>query len=171
MDVLKQILEALHIEIPQLITHIIGFLVFLWILKKLFWKPVLNLLDERREKIEKSFDEIEAKTEEAEELKAQYEVKLKEIDDEARKRINEAIAEGEKIAGKIKEDARAEARGIMDRQKAELDQDYAKARIQLKEEVIAMTMTATERIIKERLDEAKHRDLIGRFIDEVEAAR
>lgn len=168
---LEQILEQLHIEIPQLITHIIGFLVALWILKKYAWKPLLALLDERRERIKTRFEEIDTKLADADQLKAQYEGKLKEIDDEARRKINEAIAEGEKIAGKIKEDARAEARGIMDRQRAELDQDYAKARVQLKEEVIAMTMTATERIIKERLDEAKHRDLIGRFIDEVEQAR
>jgi len=168
---LEQILEQLHIEIPQLITHIVGFLVALWILKRYAWKPLLALLDERREKIKSSFDEVKAKIADADQLKSQYEGKLKEIDDEARRKINEAIAEGEKIAGKIKEDARAEARGIMDRQKAELDQDYAKARVQLKEEVIAMTMTATERIIKERLDEAKHRELIGRFIDEVDQAR
>ncbi len=168
---LEQILDQLKIEIPQLITHIIGFLVALWILKKYAWKPLLALLEERREKIKSRFDEIDAKIADADQLRSQYETKLKEIDDEARRKINEAIAEGEKIAGKIKEDARAEARGIMERQKAELDQDYAKARIQLKEEVIAMTMTATERIIKERLDEAKHRDLIGRFIDEVEQAR
>jgi F-type H+-transporting ATPase subunit b len=171
MDVLNQILDALHIEIPQLITHIIGFLVLLWILKRYAWKPLLALLDERKEKIKSSFDEIDRKTADADQLRAQYESKLKEIDDEARKRMNAAIAEGEKIAGQIKEEARGEARRIMDRQKAELDQDYAKARVQLKEDVIAMTMTATERIIKESLDEAKHRDLISRFIDEVEEVK
>ena len=58
---LSQVLDALKIEIPQLITHIIGFLIALWILKRYAWKPLLALLDERRERIKNGFAEIENK--------------------------------------------------------------------------------------------------------------
>lgn len=168
---LSQILETLKIELPQLITHIIGFLILLWILKRYAWKPLLALLDERRERIATSFADIERKQKEADALNAEYQSKLRDIDVEARRRLTEAIAEGEKIADKIKDDARNEAKEMFNRSKAEIEQDMAKARIELKNEVVAMTIGATEKIIRERLDTPKHRELIGRFIDDIEKVK
>lgn len=164
-------MDALKIEIPLLVTHLIGFLILLWILKKFAWKPILAMLEERREKIKSSFDDIEAKKAAAEKLHLDYEAKLRDIETEKRQKINAAIQEGEKIATQIKDQARAETKEIMARSKMELEQDYAKARIQLKQEIVDMTITATERIIHERLDQAKHRDLITRFIDDVEKVK
>lgn len=168
---LNQILDALKIEIPQLITHIVGFLLLVWVLKRFAWKPVLALLDERRERIKNSFAEIEEKQRQADKLNADYLAKLKDIDLEARRRLTEAMAEGEKIATKIKEDARNEAKDIMLRSRVELEQDVAKAKVQLKEDMVAITMSATEKIIHERLDSQKHRELIGRFIDDIEKVK
>ena len=167
----EQILSALKIEIPQLITHIVGFVIFVWFLKRFAWKPLLGLLDERTERIKSSFDEIDAKKAAAETLHQQYEAKLREIDSEARKRLTEAVQEGEKIAAKIKDDARNDAKEVMARTKSELEQDYAKARIQLKEDVVDLTINAAEKIIRERLDTQKHREMIGRFIDDVEKVK
>jgi F-type H+-transporting ATPase subunit b len=167
----NQVLDALKIEIPQLITHIVGFLILLWLLKRYAWKPVLALLDERRERIKNSFAEIEGKQQQADTLNATYQAKLKDIDHEARKRLTEAIAEGAKIAAKIKEDARKEAKDIMVRSREELEQDVAKAKVQLKEDMVAITMSATEKLIHEKLDTQKHRELIGRFIDDIEKVK
>jgi F-type H+-transporting ATPase subunit b len=168
---LSQVLDALKIEIPQLITHIIGFLIALWILKRYAWKPLLALLDERRERIKNGFAEIETKQKQADALNAEYQSRLKDIDTEARRRLTEAMAEGEKIAAKIKENARNEAKDMFSRSKAEIEQDMAKARVELKNDVVAMTITAAERIIHERLDTPKQRELIGRFIDDIEKVK
>ena len=41
------------------ITHSIGFLITVWILKKYAWGPILSMLDERRNKIKGEFEKIE----------------------------------------------------------------------------------------------------------------
>ncbi len=46
----------------------------------------------------------------------------------------------------------------------------AKAKVQLKNDMVNMTISAAEKIIRERLDDAKHRELIGNFLDNVEKA-
>ena len=46
----------------------------------------------------------------------------------------------------------------------------AKAKVQLKEEMVSITLLAAEKILHEKLDEPKERELIGRFIDNVEKA-
>ena len=160
----------MDISLQQIITHAIGFLITLWILKKFAWKPLLAMIEERREKIAGEFQKIEDEKAEVDKLAAQYEAKLKDIEGERRARLAEAVTEGKQVAEEIKRNAQADARKIADKAKAELSLDVAKARVQLKGDMVAMTVTAAEKIIREKLDDAKHRELIGNFIDNVEKA-
>jgi len=160
----------MHIEYQQLLTHAVGFLIAFFILKKYAWKPILTLLDDRRQKIADEFSRIEVKKQEAEALLLEYETRLKKIEEEARAKLNESVAEGQKIASEIKADAQQEARGIISRAKSELERDVQKARAQLKQDLVGMTLGATERLLRERLDEKANRKLIERFLDEVETA-
>jgi F-type H+-transporting ATPase subunit b len=167
----EQIFDALRIEIPQVITHLVGFVIAVLILKRFAWKPILNLLEERRQRIKDNFDEIESKHAEADRLNEEYQAKLREIDAEARKRLTAAVAEGEKIAARIKEDSRNEAKDMITKAQADLERDVAKARVALKGDMVDMALAATEKMIMEKLDEQKHRDMIGRFIDELETQK
>ena len=80
------------------ISHTFGFLITLWILKKYAWGPVLDLLEERREKIKSEFQKIEDGHAEVEKLTAEYNAKLSQIDDERRAKITEAVNQGKEIA-------------------------------------------------------------------------
>ena len=154
----------------QALTHAFGFLITVWVLKRFAWGPLLSLLEERRNKIADEFKAIEDEKAKTAELTADYEAKLKEIDAERRARLVEAVNVGKKIAEEIKTSARDEVKVINAKAKADLVRDVAKAKVQLKNDMVAMTVTAAERIINEKLDDAKHRELIGNFIDNVEKA-
>lgn len=148
-----------------LLTHSIGFLITLFILKRFAWGPLLTLMEERRAKIADEFGKIDEGHAEVANLTTQYEGKLAEIESERRAKIVEAVDEGKKLAEQIMTRAKAEAKEIAAKARGELARDVAKAKVQLKEEMIEITMTATEKIIRERLDGAKHRELIGNFIE------
>jgi F-type H+-transporting ATPase subunit b len=160
----------MKIEISQLLTHAVGFLIVFWVLKKFAWKPILQMLDDRRQKIADEFSRIETKKQETEALLLEYETRLKKIEEEARAKLNESVAEGQKIAAEIKADAQEEARSIISRAKSELERDVVKARAQLKQDLVGMTLNATERLLREKIDDKANRKLIERFLDEVETA-
>ena len=160
----------MELQWQQLITHLIGFLITVWILKRFAWGPLLALLEERRNKIADEFKNIDEEKAKTAQLTADYEARLKEIDAERRARLVEAVNEGKKIAEEIKSAARDEAKEISLKAKADLVREVAKAKVQLKNDMVAMTVTAAERIINERLDDAKHRELIGAFINNVDKA-
>jgi F-type H+-transporting ATPase subunit b len=82
----------------------------------------------------------------------------------------EAVNDGKKMAGEIEANARVKAKQKADKAELDLERDVAKAKVELKEDMIAMALGAAEKVIHERLDEAKHRELIGNFIDNVEKA-
>jgi F-type H+-transporting ATPase subunit b len=163
-------MEKLNLDIYQILTHAVGFLIMLWILKKFAWRPLLEMIDERRRKIVDSFKEIDDKNAEAEQLKAQYEDKLKNIDAERRQKIAEAVNEANKMASDIKISAQEEAKQMINRTNEQLQRDVAKAKIELKEDMVTITLAAAEKILHEKLDQQKERELIGKFIDSVEKA-
>jgi len=155
----------MDVQWQQLLTHALGFLIVLWILKKYAWGPLLSMMEERRNKIAGEFQQIEDEKVNVAKLTADYQGKLKDIDAERRAKLVEAVDEGKKISEEIKAAARDDAKQIGVKAKDELEREVAKARVQLKDDMIAMTLAAAEKLIDERLDDAKHRQLIGDFID------
>jgi len=160
----------LSLEWQQLLTHTLGFLITLWVLKKFAWVPILNLLEERRQKIVDEFDNIEKEKEAADKLRLDYENKLKNIEAERRQKIAEAANEANKLASDIKMSAQEEARGIVTRTNEQLQRDIASAKVQLKEDMVSITLSAAEKILHEKLDASKERQLISGFIDGIEKA-
>ena len=71
--------------VQQVVTHILGFLIFVWILKKYAWGPLLGLMEERRNKIAGEFKQIEKEKADVAALTNDYQKKLKEIDNERRR--------------------------------------------------------------------------------------
>jgi len=159
------------IDIRQVATQVLGFLLLLWGLRKWAWGPVLGLLEERRKKIADAFADAERRKADALELKARYELELRGIDAQARQRIQQAVAEGQKVAGEIRAQAQAEAQQRMQRAEDEIGREREKAKEQLKEQIIDLAMRSAEKILREELDEKKQRKLAGEFIDEVGALR
>jgi len=163
--------EALGLELSQIITNILGFLIALWLLKKFAWKPLLSTLEQRRQKIKSDLDSAEDRKKEMEKLSEEFEEKLKGIDGLARTRIQEAIAEGNKMAAEIKESARKESREIVAKARADLARDIAKAKVEFRDDMVHMALTAAEKLIQERLDKKKHRELIHDFLGELETLK
>ncbi len=165
---MEEIAKSLGIKLPELLTQIAGFIIAVWILKKFAWKPMLGMLEQRRAKIRSDLDSAEKTRLDAAKVLAGYEKKLKEIDTEARVKIQEAIAEGNKVAIDIREQARFEAKEIISKAREELVRDIAKAKTELRDDMVKMAIAATEKIITEKLDDEKHRAMLNNFLDEVD---
>jgi F-type H+-transporting ATPase subunit b len=159
------------LEIGQIVTQIIGFLIAVFLLKKFAWKPLLSILEQRRLKIKSEFDNIDNEKKKVEDLLSLYQTKLKEIDSLTRVKIQEAAREGQKLANEIKENARKESKDILTKAREEIQRDVDKAKVQLKNDLVNMTMRVAEKLIRERLDEEKDKKLIAEFIDSVPAQK
>lgn len=151
----------------EILTQIVAFLILLWVMKKVAWKPLLALLDERRKRIQDAFDGIEAQRREIETMKADYEKRFALIGEQARLKIQEAMAEGRGLASEIQEKARQEAREILERSKQSIEIEIGKARIELKDVIVSLTLQATENLLREKLDPAEHKRMITEFLEEV----
>jgi len=157
------------IDNRQVLTQIVGFVIMVFLLRRFAWGPVLGLLEARRQKIAGEFEEAERRKAEAAELKTRYEVELRGIEAQARQRLQEAMAEGQKLAAEIKSQAQSEATQRMQQASDEIAREREKAKEILKEQMIALSVRAAEKILRQKLDDQGQRKLAGEFIDEVAA--
>jgi len=156
------------VDWPLVLTQIVGFLVLLWVLRAFAWGPLVGLLEERRRRIAGEFAEAERRKAEAETLKARYEQELKGIEAQARQRILEAVAEGQRVAAEIKTQAHADAAARLTRAEEEIVHEQEQARQVLRQQVAALSIRTAEKILRERIDGPAQRRLVERFIEEAD---
>jgi F-type H+-transporting ATPase subunit b len=160
----------MNIQLGVIVTQILGFLIVLFVLRKYAWGPVLGLLEARREKIRQSFEDIEAQKAEIAKLKAQYEAELKTIEAQARQRMNEAVAEGQKLAADIEASARERSRQELEKLKGDVEREYQGARVRFKEEMVTIALGAAERMVRDSLDRQKQSKLVEDFLTDLDTA-
>ena len=153
--------------LAQFVVNILAFLLLLAILKKFAWGSLLKLIDERREKIASEFDRIEKTKQELEKLKTDYQQRLARIEEEARAKIQQAVGEGRRVASEIEESARVHNRESIEKTKEAIVLEVAKAREELREQVVDLAIQATHKILQQHLDEETDRRMIEAFIKEV----
>jgi F-type H+-transporting ATPase subunit b len=158
----------MQLEWGVILTQIVGFLIVVWILKKYAWGKLLDFMEKRREHIASEFDEIEKGKADVETLKVKFEKELADIDTTARARIQEAVAEANDLAAGIKEEARKEAVALRVKTNQDIEMELDKANVELRDRMVSAVVTATERLIRERLDSEKHKQLIRDFLEEVD---
>jgi len=159
------------IDFRLVFTQILGFLVLLWALNKWAFGPLLGMLEARRAKIAAEFAAAERAQALANEQKSHYEQELRGIEAKARQRLTEAVAEGQKVAAEIRQQAQAEAAHRLERAQDDIARENEKAKEKIKHQVIDLALLAAEKILRQKLDEPAQRRMAGEFVDEVEAMR
>ncbi|MFQ6001628.1 MAG: F0F1 ATP synthase subunit B [Anaerolineae bacterium] len=159
-------MEALGIDPALLASQIVNFLLLVLVLRFVLYKPILNMLQERREKIKESLQYAEQVKQEA---AAEREKHQKELE-EAHRKAEEAIAQASQISEqereKIVAEAQEEARRILEQARAEIEHERRQAMIDLQEQVVELAIAAASKVIDQSLDEKEHRRLIKEFLAE-----
>lgn len=158
----------MDLEIGQILTQILAFLIMLWILKRFAWKPLLGVLEERRQTIKAAFKDVEDRKKDVQDLIGVYNAKIQEVEAQAREKIQKAIQEGRQISQDIQAQAQEQAKAILSKTQFEIEKEIAKAKVELKHRVVDMTIAATQKLIQEHVDEKKQKELINEFVNQAD---
>lgn len=157
------ILPDLANMVPQLIATLILFLV----MKKLVTQPLKEYLDKRAESVAADLTAAEKEKQEAEQLRIQYEQNLENAKEEARSIVDSAKQRGDTLREEIISEAKQEAQVISERATNEIELEKEKALDSLKSEVASMAMLVASKVVDKNLDENTHKSMIDQFINEV----
>lgn len=142
----------MNIELGQIISQIIAFLIMLWILKRFAWKPLLTVMDERQEKIRNEFATIEQQKQEAKSLHKSYEEKIANIQHVAKKLGQEEVNKAREVGREIEEEGQKRAREMMLKAKSAAEEEKIKAQEELKKELVNLVIASTEAVLGKQLD-------------------
>lgn len=152
----------------EIIAQVLGFLILLGLLRIFAWKSILGLLDKRKERIAQEFKNIEEAKADIEKLKLEYADKLASIDETAKLKIHDALNEAKVILEDSRKKGYIQAQEIIDNARSSIKYELAKAKEDLKEEIIDLTLKATESLIQEKLTEEGDKKLVKDFLEGVD---
>ena len=93
------------------------------------------------------------------------------VDDEAREKINEAVGEGRRLAEELVQRAQADAEKTQQQARETVQIELDKARLELKEDVVRMTLAAAEKLVGESMDDDRHRRMVESFVQELSESK
>lgn len=160
-------MEALGINIGYLVMQIAGIIVLVSLLNHFAYKPILNTLDQRKERIAKGIEDARQAAEARDSADAEARKILENARAEAARLRSEAATAAEDSAKKIVADAGEEARRIKEVAAADGEQERNRVLADLRSQVAAISMAAANRLVGETLDEKKQRSLISDFFSKV----
>ena len=160
-------MAALGINLGYLIMQIAGIIILMAILNHFAYKPILNILDQRKERIAKGVEDARQAAQARDNADADAKKILEEARAEAAKIRSEAATSAEDSAKKIVADAGDEARRIKDAAAADGEKERDRVLADLRSQVAAISMAAANRLVGEALDEKKQRSLISDFFSKV----
>lgn len=160
-------MERLGINLGYLISQIVNFVLLLIILRMFLYKPIVGMLDRRREKIKTDLQEAEQARSQAETAKQEYEKQLEEAREERRSILAQATEQAEKMREEILIKARAEAQELVTKTQDEMEYQRRQALLGAQDQMVDLAIAAAAKVVGESLDEQAHRRLIQGFIAEV----
>ncbi len=151
---------------PNLLFQIINFLIVLFLLNRLLYKPVLGMFERRREKIRESLEEAGKVREEAAAERSRLEAQIAEERRTSQERLRAAVAQSEEAAERRLAEAKAEAEQIVAKARTDAEQTRAQALSGLQGEIADLALAAAAKVLGEGIDEKQHRSLVDRFLNE-----
>jgi F-type H+-transporting ATPase subunit b len=147
--------------------QMISFVVFIWFTMTYVWTPIVKALNDRKAKIAEGL----AASERGHQEKALGEQRALELMKDAKVQAADVLAQAQKRAAEIveeaKSDARAEGGRIVAAAQAEIARETNRAREELRERVATLAVAAAEKILKKEIDVAAHRSLVDSFAKQV----
>jgi|YNPMSStandDraft_1061717.scaffolds.fasta_scaffold00449_9 F-type H+-transporting ATPase subunit b len=137
---------------------LLSFSIVLFILAKFAWKPILKILKDREDSIEKALKAAEEARIEMQRLQANNEQIIAEARKQADSIIKEARELKEKILSDAKNQANIEANKILQNTKLTLENEKIKALNEIRNQIAEFSVLIAEKVIKKELEDKEQQN-------------
>jgi len=143
---IQKIASDFGVDWPHLLAQIISFSIVCILLQRFAYKPVLKILDERRQKIAQAQEDAKKSAAELAQTEIQRREILRQADERAAKLIEGARAAAARVKEEETQKAIASAQQIIVKSHEAAAQDYARMLEELKREVGRLVVTTTANV-------------------------
>lgn len=144
----------------QLITFVFVFM----ILKRFAFKPIVKMLEKRRQIIEDGVLLGEKMEKREAELQKEADALMREARHDADRIIGNAHKESREVIREAEKAAKAKSDVILKEARAQIDEDADQARRSLEKEIVGLVSEATEAVVHEKVDAKKDAELVEKAL-------
>lgn len=164
-------MEALGLNLGYLFVQIFNFAIIFLVLRAWIFKPVLGLLEKRRESIAKGLEDARVAAEARANAEKEAQAIIAKAQSEANEKIREATERAEMAAIDVRAEADAEIAEAKEAALAETEQERNRVLADVRGQIATLSMAAAQRLVGEALDEQRQRALIDEFFSGVKTGR
>ena len=146
------------------IWTIITFLILLALLTRFAWRPLLDALRARQERIAHALDEAKRAEEETARLRQESADIIRKAHAEASAIVSSSRTDAERVREEIKQKARAEAAAILAAAERQVRAEIQRARDEVRREAVDLSVAIASKIIRRNLSVEDNRVLIDEMI-------
>jgi len=164
-------LEQLGLNLGFILVYLFNFLIMLVVLRVWVYKPILGLLDKRRQNIAQGLEDARVAAEARAAAEKEAAKIVADAQAEASKVVREANERAQSVAKEVKAEAEAEAAKARDASLAEAEVERNRILGDLRSQVAALSIAATQKLVGEALDEKRQRALLDEFFSGVKSGK
>ena len=146
---------------------IVTFVALAWVLKKFAWKPILAIIEAREKTIQEALDESKRAREAADEALAKNRELMAQARGEAAKIVTEGQKQAERIRTELLAKARTDSAAVLEQGRRQIEFETKQAVAELKGTVVQVALDAAGKLIQSSMDEARHRQLVEKYLEEL----
>jgi len=162
-----ELLTKLGINWELLIAQIVNFLIVVGVLGFFLYKPILNLLDARTEKIRKSMEDAKRLENQAKELDALRQEELKRLDQESGAYFERVRKQAEVLQEEILTNAKKEAETILQNAMRRIDEERRLMMEDVLRTVNTVVVRMTEKILEREFSSADQERIAKTLVAEL----
>lgn len=151
------------------IAQVINFLVLVLLLRRFLYKPVLQAIENREQKIKDQLQEADEHMEEAKEEKSRFEKKNRELEKDRDNILEEAREEAEKHRKALLEEARKEAKALQEQLEEELKEERKELQHELQQRIKQQVFDISQKALKDLASESLEENIIRVFVQRLES--
>ena len=159
--------SLLDVNPGLIIWTIVTFLILLFILKKVAWKPILSALNQREKDIKESLEKAEKAKEDAQRILDENQATLAKAEEESKKIIEQSRSYSETLKEQLLKESKEQAKKLIEDAAQEIDRKKDSAFEELKDQVAIIAVNAAEKIMKQNLDADKNKHIVDSYLKDV----
>jgi F-type H+-transporting ATPase subunit b len=164
-------MEALGINLGALIIQIFSFIIVMLTLNAWVYKPMLNMMETRKQKIAQGLEDARVAAEARADAQKEADKIRAEAQAEAAKIVREATERAATAGQDVKAAAEAEAARARDAAMAEAEMERNRILGDLRGQVASLAIAAANKLVGDALDENRQRALINEFFSGVKSGK
>jgi F-type H+-transporting ATPase subunit b len=150
-----------------LLAQIVNFLILLFILKRILYKPLLKVLEERKERISLSLKQAQEIEERLKKTEEEREDKLQKASLKARQIIDEATKSGSLVLEEAHKKASKDIEDMVKKANDKIASDRDSMRQQLKAELSSLVILSLEKVLNKKLTKKDQEELTDLSVKEI----